>query len=76
MREAAKLLGAELRRTREKAHLTVDELAVCVGRSPGAVRAIEAGIVRPTVRYMDRVLEVCGRPEYWMPTTMPPPASR
>jgi transcriptional regulator with XRE-family HTH domain len=66
------LLGKELERTREKAHLSLEALAATVGRSPGVVEAIEQGLVTATPRYIRRVLGACNRAELWMNTTLPP----
>lgn len=66
------LLGKELARTREKAHLSREGLAEALGKSPGVVEAVELGRVRTTPRYIARVLLVCRRPELWMNTTIPP----
>jgi len=66
-------LGAELQRTREKAHLTAAELGQRIGRSAGVVSAVERGDIRVTTRDVASVLRACGRAELWMITTYPPP---
>jgi transcriptional regulator with XRE-family HTH domain len=70
------LVGRELRRVREKAGNSLEDIADCVGRSVGAVNAIERGQVRVTRRYINRVLEGCGRAGLWAPSTMPPADGR
>lgn len=70
--EVRELMGKELSRTRRKAKLTIRELAVFVGKSPGVVSAIERGQVQATTRYIEAVCKACGREELWTPTTIPP----
>jgi ribosome-binding protein aMBF1 (putative translation factor) len=58
-------LRANLRRAREAAGLTQEQLASLLGKSQAMVSGVENGRVRFSKRYVAAVLEACGLPEDW-----------
>jgi ribosome-binding protein aMBF1 (putative translation factor) len=58
-------LAANLRRARETAGLTQEQLAKRLGKSQAMVSGAEGGRVRVSTRYVAAVVKACGLPEGW-----------
>jgi ribosome-binding protein aMBF1 (putative translation factor) len=71
-------IGANLKRAREAAALTQEQLAERLGKSQAMVSGAESGRVRVSARYVASVVKACGLPEGWpaSPTTKPRRAAR
>jgi ribosome-binding protein aMBF1 (putative translation factor) len=59
------IIGNELRAARETAGLTQAQLAKKLNRSQGFVCGAERGSTKVSVRYVEKVLKVCGLPSDW-----------
>lgn len=68
-------ISGNLRRAREAAGLTQEELAARLGKSQAMVSGAENGRVRVSSRYVAAVLKACDLPEDWPSSAAPKPPS-
>ena len=62
---ADRTIAANLKRARESAGLTQEELAAKLGKSQTMVSGAESGRIRAGERYIASVLKACGLPQDW-----------